>query len=135
MTRLCEHTASPMTGEAGEWVWRHVLAPCGVYPQQPHCPCQITASACERGEHDECGHDYWVRYEQPEPEGRLLSTVGMPVVDESSPFAAGIDVWLADRACRTYCNCPCHQPPPEPATNGSLGAGDQLDLFTRGAAP
>ncbi|MFI7278555.1 hypothetical protein [Streptomyces sp. NPDC049879] len=122
-------TPLPVPPATAAWISTHVLAPREIPPRAAECPCQITSAACREDEHDTCGHDYWTRYEGPAPEGHLLRGRGpWPVTDDRAPFRPRVEIWVVGRACRTYCRCRCHQPPP--ASAPLPARADQLDLFT-----
>jgi hypothetical protein len=116
-----------MTPEQAAWVRVHVLAPRKIPAQYEQCACQITSNACLYGEHSCCGHDYWQEFPRTAPETVIGRGWGPFPAKGVFPMRATGDVYLADRTCRTYCNCPCHEPPREFTP---VPAGSQLDLFT-----
>ncbi|MFE7954423.1 hypothetical protein [Streptomyces sp. NPDC057413] len=117
-----------MTPEQATWVEEHVLAPKEIPPAYPRCPCQIVSSACETGEHGDCGHDYWTTYECPEPETVIGRGHGpFPCKGAFGLNYGSATVHLADRRCRVWCNCHCHQPVPQPTA--APEHQEQLDLF------
>jgi hypothetical protein len=76
-----------------------------------HCACQYGPSQyCGMGKHDRCAHrtqpDF---YNQDTPETYL---VGRSTKEDGKTIQGGVlmPVWLAGRACRWRCSCPCHQP-------------------------
>ncbi|MEY9837406.1 hypothetical protein [Streptacidiphilus sp. EB103A] len=116
-----------MTPEQAAWVCAHVLAPRQIPAQPEQCPCQITSSCCRRGEHHRCGHEQWQAWGGFDPE--TVIGRGWGPFPASGRINGGFSlprVYLADRECRTYCNCFCHRPPPE---GRPVPAGEQLDLF------
>ncbi|MCG0066271.1 hypothetical protein L0F81_23770 [Streptomyces tricolor] len=116
-----------MTPEQATWVQEHVLTPREIPPPAARCPCQIVSNACETGEHSDCGHDYWTTHQCPERETVIGQGFGPFPCKGSLRLYGNADVYLADRQCRVWCNCHCHQPAPQPTA--APHRTEQLDLF------
>ncbi|WP_430479336.1 hypothetical protein ACQZM9_21900 [Streptomyces sp. P11-1] len=117
-----------MTPEHAAWVCRYVLAPREIPPQPVRCPCQIVSNACEDDRHGECGHTQWIAWDGTEEETVIGRGHGpFPCRGSFGLNRGDATVYLADRECRVWCNCRCHQSAPEPTEAPAFV--EQMGLF------
>ncbi|WP_431776275.1 DUF1643 domain-containing protein [Streptomyces cucumeris] len=113
-------TLEPMSAAAVAWIAQHVIADYHLANEkswwcdpdqnwEPQCRCQFPCPLCRAGRHDRCRE---LRQTQqtathgpyaPTPETHLR----VPAPHSAQrPRTLYVPVWLADRACRSLCDCP-----------------------------